>query len=61
MDADDRFSLREPLLEPGIFPVGLRQLGRHGVDGDLLRPPLQRLQSLKGARLTLAAPVRQGR
>jgi hypothetical protein len=61
LDADDRLGLREPSLEVGVFPVGPRQFRRHGVDGGLLRPPLQRLQSLEGAGIALTAPIRQGR
>jgi hypothetical protein len=61
LDADDRLGLRKPPLELGVFPVGPRQLRRHGVDGGLLRSPLQRLQSLESARIALTAPIRQGR
>jgi hypothetical protein len=60
LDADDRLSLREPPLEVGVLPVGPRQFRRHRVDGGFLRPPLQRLQSLEGARIALTAPIRQG-
>jgi hypothetical protein len=61
LDADDRLGLREPPLQVGVFPVGPRQFRCHGVDGGLLRSPLQRLQRLEGARIALTTPVRQGR
>ena len=60
MDFNDRFSVLQPLTQPGVFAaklveIGVRGLGDHGLGAAALR-----LQRREGACIALAAPIGQG-
>jgi hypothetical protein len=60
LDFNDRFSVFEPLTQPGIFAAKLVAIGVRGLGGHGLGAASLRLERLEGARIALAAPVGQG-
>lgn len=60
MDFNDRFSVFEPLTQPGVFAAKLVEIGVRGLGDDGLGAAPQRLERCEGARIALTAPIGQG-
>jgi hypothetical protein len=59
LDFNDRFSVFEPLTQPGVFAAKLVEIGG-GLGDDGLGAAPQRLERCEGARIALTAPIGQG-
>jgi hypothetical protein len=59
LDADDGFGVFQSLTQPGVFTAKLVQIGGGLGEHGLGAAPLW-FERLKGARIPLAAPIRQG-